>query len=319
MVRAALCLVTFMIATRPAVAQTQTPPRDAPNTATGTAVIRGRVLDLASGRPLSHAEVTLAGQAAIGAPRRAWTEGDGRYEFAGIPAGELLIGAQKPNFLRAMFGAARPEGPGKRITLANGQVLAIDFRLTRAGAITGKIVDEFGDPVTDAGVVAMRYQYIQGSRRLTPAGRGGSTNDAGEFRLYGLSPGQYFLSATLRGTVMFAPDENSDRAGYAPTYYPGTSTFAEAQRVAVAEGQTVTSVNFSLLPTRTAKITGSVVDADGKLNKYDDLPAQFHANVDVTDAPFDRKFGDKPAMTDQEMKDIIAFLHTLTDGYNKGT
>ena len=57
----------------------------------------------------------------------------------------------------------------------------------------------------------------------------------------------------------------------------------------------------------------------GKLNKYDDLPAQFHANVDVTDAPFDRKFGDKPAMTDQEMKDIIAFLHTLTDGYNKGT
>ena len=59
--------------------------------------------------------------------------------------------------------------------------------------------------------------------------------------------------------------------------------------------------------------------ADGKVNKYDDLPAQFHANVDTTDAPFDRKFGDKPAMTDQEMKDIIAFLHTLTDGYNKGT
>jgi cytochrome c peroxidase len=44
-----------------------------------------------------------------------------------------------------------------------------------------------------------------------------------------------------------------------------------------------------------------------------------HANIDVTDAPFDRKFGDKPAMTDQEMKDIIAFLHTLNDGYHKGS
>lgn len=59
--------------------------------------------------------------------------------------------------------------------------------------------------------------------------------------------------------------------------------------------------------------------ADGKVNKYDDLPAQFHANIDATDAPFDRKFGDKPAMTDQDMKDIIAFLQTLTDGYHKGT
>ncbi|KQR78912.1 cytochrome C peroxidase [Burkholderia sp. Leaf177] len=59
--------------------------------------------------------------------------------------------------------------------------------------------------------------------------------------------------------------------------------------------------------------------ADGKVNKYDDLPAQFHANVDVADAPFDRKLGDKPAMTDQEMKDIIAFLHTLDDGYRKGS
>jgi cytochrome c peroxidase len=56
---------------------------------------------------------------------------------------------------------------------------------------------------------------------------------------------------------------------------------------------------------------------DGKVNKYDDLPAQFHGNVDVADAPFDRKLGDKPAMTDAEIKDIITFLGTLNDGYFK--
>src|SRR5262245_66368379 len=100
MVRAALCLVTLLmfspgapaprIATQPAVAQPQTPARDTPNTATGTAVIRGRVLDAATGRPLSHAEVVLNGQASLGGQRRAYTEGDGRYEFAGIPAGEVI-------------------------------------------------------------------------------------------------------------------------------------------------------------------------------------------------------------------------------------
>jgi cytochrome c peroxidase len=55
-------------------------------------------------------------------------------------------------------------------------------------------------------------------------------------------------------------------------------------------------------------------DAAGKVLKYDDLPARYHANIDVADAPFDRKQGDQPAMTDGEIGDIIAFLHTLDDG-----
>jgi cytochrome c peroxidase len=59
-------------------------------------------------------------------------------------------------------------------------------------------------------------------------------------------------------------------------------------------------------------------DAAGKVAKYNDLPAQYHANVDVADAPFDRKLGDKPAMTTAETADIIAFLKTLNDGYKPG-
>lgn len=54
---------------------------------------------------------------------------------------------------------------------------------------------------------------------------------------------------------------------------------------------------------------------DGKPVKYDDLPVGNRANVDVTDAPFDRKVGDTPALSDEEIKDVIAFLMTLNDGY----
>jgi cytochrome c peroxidase len=60
-------------------------------------------------------------------------------------------------------------------------------------------------------------------------------------------------------------------------------------------------------------------DASGKVEKYDDLPAKYQANVDVADAPFDRKFGDKPAMTDDEINDIIAFMKTLNDGYTSSS
>ncbi|MDE2269835.1 MAG: cytochrome-c peroxidase [Betaproteobacteria bacterium] len=54
---------------------------------------------------------------------------------------------------------------------------------------------------------------------------------------------------------------------------------------------------------------------DGQVRKYDDLPPQYRANVDVTDPPLNRKLGEQPAMTAQDMRDIIAFLHTLNDGY----
>ncbi|HEV7914322.1 MAG TPA: cytochrome c peroxidase [Albitalea sp.] len=54
---------------------------------------------------------------------------------------------------------------------------------------------------------------------------------------------------------------------------------------------------------------------DGSVNKFDDLPVDFHANVNTTEAPYDRKAGDAPALNDAEIDDLITFLRTLTDGY----
>lgn len=58
------------------------------------------------------------------------------------------------------------------------------------------------------------------------------------------------------------------------------------------------------------------VDTDGKVEKYNDIPLQYQANVDVADPPFNRHRGDQPAMTPQDEADIIAFLQTLNDGYS---
>jgi len=56
----------------------------------------------------------------------------------------------------------------------------------------------------------------------------------------------------------------TDRSGYAPTYYPGTGNVAEAQRLTIAQGQTITAINLTLLPTQTARVSGIVVDAQGR-------------------------------------------------------
>lgn len=57
------------------------------------------------------------------------------------------------------------------------------------------------------------------------------------------------------------------------------------------------------------------LNADGTVNKFDDLPTQYHANVNTTEVPYNRRLGDAPALTDAEVDDVVAFLKTLSDGY----
>jgi len=59
--------------------------------------------------------------------------------------------------------------------------------------------------------------------------------------------------------------------------------------------------------------------ANGAVEMYDDLPAAHRVNVDIKDAPFNRHRGQQPALSEQEIKQIVAFLNTLTDGYQPST
>ena len=145
MSRAVVCLVATLNLAAAASAVAQSPPpsrpaRDTPAAAAGgTAVVRGRVVDAATGRGLSRVQVrantNTSGPPPVPYPWAATTDGDGRYEIKGIPAGTYTIAATKQNYVRDAYGAERVEGPGKRMTLTDGQVLEkIDFRLTRAGS-----------------------------------------------------------------------------------------------------------------------------------------------------------------------------------------
>jgi hypothetical protein len=87
------------------------------------------------------------------------------------------------------------------------------------------------------------------------------TNDLGEFRIFGLSPGRYYIAAVYRAGM---GGDSDDRAGYGPTYYPGTGNIAQAQQITIAAGQTVGGMNFTLLPVRTVKVSGIALDSQGR-------------------------------------------------------
>ena len=136
----------------------------------------------------------------------ALTDNQGRYEFKDLPAGRFGVSVSKSGYVTMQYGQNRPFEPGKPIELADAQVLEkADVALPRGGVLAGRVIDESGEAVADADVTAMRMQFQNGTRHLVQTGRNAMTNDLGQFRIYGLPPGDYFVSATLHNmssTVM---------------------------------------------------------------------------------------------------------------------
>jgi hypothetical protein len=113
----------------------------------------------------------------------------------------------------------------------------------------------------------MRYAMYEGKRRLEGE-RGAQTNDLGEFRVFGLKKGRYFVSARTSEerepppTASNRNDEaSSENSGYAPVYYPGTPDVARASPIEVMTGQEVPGIDFTLIPVRTFRVRGHVFDA----------------------------------------------------------
>lgn len=240
------------------------PARDQPGAMPkGTARIRGTVTAADTGRPVRRATVRLSAPG-IRESRSTSTDQDGHYEFIELAAASYTISASRSGFVATSYKQPRPRSAGQPVVLGDRETRErVDISLFPAAVITGRIVDEFGEPVSDVMVSAQRQQFVNGARRPLPVGSPSSTNDIGEFRVHGLGPGAYYVLATPR-TQAGPFDVNADRTGYAATYYPAAADPADAQRLTVASGQTVSDIVITLSQTRVARVSGTVFDAEGR-------------------------------------------------------
>ncbi len=258
MSRLAAALLLIVLAAAPSDNVSQAPQRDAAEPKPATAVIRGRVLAADTGAPLRRARVTLSAPN-LPSQRTVDTDLEGRYEFADLPAGRYRVKAAKGQFVPLEFGQRRAFEAGRTIDLADAVTLEkVDLALPRGGVISGRIVDDLGDPVAWVRVSAMRPRYEEGVRKLIAVGRSATTNDLGEYRLYGLAPGTYAV-----GTI---PDPGLSAGGYAyaPAYYPGTRDPAQARNVIVGLSQERGGVDFVQPPGYLATVSGILIDSRGR-------------------------------------------------------
>ena len=267
---------------QPPARDTPAQPKDAGRQPSGR--ITGRVLAADNGRPVKRARVFVTA-AELPGGRGMLTDDGGVFDFTDLPAGRYTLTVSKTGFVSLSYGQRRPLQAGTPLQLAEGEQLkGIQFQLPRGSVVGGRILDEDGDAMPGVMVRVMRYQYQQGERRLTPTGNA-QTDDKGQYRVWGLSPGDYYVNAIMRGgnsrgdfggpggflgrgggrglAAALPGGNEQDQINYAPTYYPGVPSVNEAKVITVGLSQEVLDVNFGMLLVKVARITGHVSNPDG--------------------------------------------------------
>jgi hypothetical protein len=291
----------------------------------GTGTLSGRVVIDDTGKPARRVMLILSG-GNVRASKTATSDDLGTYSFTQLGVGTYTLSGSKPGFVNVIYGQKKPNRPGTPIGLADGQKIeGITLRIPRGGVITGAVLDDNMDPTPGTQVRVMRYQMNTGVKQLTQAGTG-VTDDRGIYRVYGLAPGDYIITATPRlnindiaqmvqnvaqtttgaagqggqggfgagggrgaaagggagglgangngfggpggrgggiaGQILNGFQQDS-AVGYAPVYYPGTTTAANATVVTVGVSETKDAIDFQLQLVQTAKLSGVVSSPDG--------------------------------------------------------
>jgi len=249
-------------------AQPVVPPPLPPGPVSGNGTIEGRVT-FDDGKPIADATVRAVGPALRGMVSTD-TDLDGRYLLEHLPAGMILLSVSKPGLIGAGAGS-QAQMPNSQVQLADGATGHANFTLARGGVIAGRIIDAYSEPMSNVQVMLLRKTYMgiggpnaPAEPRLTPMMQNGPppvTNDLGEFRIFGIPPGRYYLSATYR---RMGPVNNATTRTYAPMYYPGTTNINDAVMIDVTGSSLRDGMDLMMTPVQAVSVSGVVVDGEGK-------------------------------------------------------
>ena len=276
-----------------------------------TATIGGTlVTDESAPRPVRYAVLRLTG--ADEGPRVTSTDDQGRFVFPKLPAGRYSLSATKVGFVTTYYGSKRAgRGPGVPIVVADGARADVALKMPRGGVITGTLADDQGQPMANVLVQVLDAETrvsapggpVRSTLSLLPNNppMSATTDDRGVYRVFGLPPGTYLVTALPRvssggplavntsnmatiavtdeqvrwalaqastggraPTAPTPPAPAGRAVTFAPVYYPGTADIGVAQTVTVATGEERSGVSFSLRLVATANIAGTIVDPGGQ-------------------------------------------------------
>ena len=270
---------------------------------TGTAMLTGTVVsDEPAGQPVRRALVTATINGDLRQQSQTATDDRGRFALPALPAGTVRLVVSKPGFVTTYYGATQPGSTVARpIALADGQKVDVAMRIPPGAAITGTITDQSGQPMAGVGVRVQRAATSATGQRVFMPAAGAvipSTDDRGEYRVFGLAAGDYIVMAqprlpgSITGTSEVRPTTDAEvrwaerqlrtrrlrprRLGaaaeplppaqtmtFANVYYPNTASAAAAGIVSVTAGQERRGIDLRMQFIPTARVEGTVTSTDG--------------------------------------------------------
>jgi hypothetical protein len=211
----------------------------------GLAAVEGRVVRVGTAEPIGNAVVALA--PATGSAKTVITDADGKFTLE-LTAGRYGLTVSRPGFVRAAGG------PVDLNLMAGERIKDLRLQLTATGIISGRVVDAKGTPTTGAVVTGIRATYVKGRRVMSPCSAAKNlrvvSNDKGEYRLFDLEPGEYYLAVQGNNSCSSASD-----------YYPGVTDPADAVKLAVHAGAELGGLDLRLIEANRFVVRFRIVQA----------------------------------------------------------
>lgn len=231
--------------------------------------VSGRVVSSVHGEPVAGAMVTLR-KLEDGPPQSYVTEtaSDGRFSFASIAPGTYEPRPSKSGYEQRTtdhFATANDFPP---VTVEAGKAAEpINLRLIPDGVIAGRVIDADGNPVRRAQVEVQQYGYVSGKKQLRTI-RGGQTDDRGQYRMFHMPPGRYFVLVAPQPPRQQMPPRPMPGAvqlqnmppsmGLASSYYPSSPDPSHATELQLAPGMEIDGIDVRLTEERLYTIRGRV-------------------------------------------------------------
>jgi Carboxypeptidase regulatory-like domain len=259
-------------------------------------IVQGTVVKTGSGAPLSKASVELRRADAGPAPAQMLmtaTDLDGVFRFADVPPGRYRVIVARSGYTTGEYGQRRPGSEGAVLALTPARnAMDLKIQLTPTGAISGRIIDHRGRPLANATVQALKIVY-QGELRTLAVMKSIRTNDLGEYRLFWLSPGSYYVNVVVPGSRDYqtnglilnanpaGPGQTSafltwddplvqprpfdsivaDNESYVPVFFRDTPDPGKSETVEVRPEADTSGIDIRAVPVRAVRVQGNAVNA----------------------------------------------------------
>jgi hypothetical protein len=224
--------------------------------------LAGTVVRLDTGEPLNKATVILRSHDNGEQSVFVITDAQAHFQFDKVEPGNYSLEVLHNGFVKMGYGQKKYGDPGANLSLAAGQKISdLVFKLPRTSSISGRVMDEDGQPLPRVGVRVYQRSGRNSKRHLGGVA-GALTNDLGEYRVFDLVPGRYYVRANYqepREVMGIKPSSpKSPKESYPPTFYPNAADPAKAVGIIVNAGDHIPSVDFLLEPVHVVNIRGKV-------------------------------------------------------------